>query len=280
MNLPQAIVDAVTNDPYSKGDADFSVTQLLKPSRAVELERRHAEELTEDVSDRIYSLQGQAMHVIAERANMVGIAERRLSMSIMGIKISGGMDLYLYDDTLIDYKNISVWKLRKKDFEDWKWQLNIYAELLRQNGDKIKRLQVIAFLRDWHKYETFKYADYPQTQVALIEIELLTSAQTISFIADRIRLLLDARKHLPECTDKEMWAKPSSWAVKKNANIRAEKGGVYESEAEAKAHAAKSPYFVVEHRPGVRKRCLAYCLAAPFCDQYKTYQEKENEKCQ
>ncbi len=39
LNLPAPIVAAITNDPYSSGDADISVTSLIAPARQRELMR-------------------------------------------------------------------------------------------------------------------------------------------------------------------------------------------------------------------------------------------------
>lgn len=65
---PQALYDAIKNDSYSKGDADFSITELLKPARQRALQIKHAHEIEEDVEDRIYTLVGQVGHLILERA--------------------------------------------------------------------------------------------------------------------------------------------------------------------------------------------------------------------
>lgn len=52
LNLPQPFVDAATNDhEYTEGR--YSVTELLGGTCEAILKRRHAEEATEDVSDRL-----------------------------------------------------------------------------------------------------------------------------------------------------------------------------------------------------------------------------------
>src|SRR6202142_1696526 len=81
-NLPQPIVKAVTNDSYNSGDCDISVTSLLKPPQMLALERLHKDDLEEDVSDRIWSLLGQVIHGILERAEETAVAERRLYIDI------------------------------------------------------------------------------------------------------------------------------------------------------------------------------------------------------
>ena len=67
MNLPQPLVSAIERDPYVRV-GDVSVTSLAKSPRQFWLERRHAEEIEEDASDRIWALLGSIGHKILERA--------------------------------------------------------------------------------------------------------------------------------------------------------------------------------------------------------------------
>ena len=67
LNLPQPLVSAIVNDKYDSGTSDISVTSLLKPYQLRALERHH-DKLTEDIADRIWSLLGQVIHGILERA--------------------------------------------------------------------------------------------------------------------------------------------------------------------------------------------------------------------
>jgi hypothetical protein len=68
LNLPEPLVRAIANDSYNSGTSDFTATGLIKPSQMIALEKKHANEITEDASDLIYSLQGQSIHTILERA--------------------------------------------------------------------------------------------------------------------------------------------------------------------------------------------------------------------
>ncbi len=67
--LPQPLYSAVANDSYSKGDSDVSITRLLQPPRITALQERHEDEIEEDVIDHVYSLFGQCMHTVLERAD-------------------------------------------------------------------------------------------------------------------------------------------------------------------------------------------------------------------
>ena len=67
MKLPQPFVDAVNSD-YQYRDKRYSVTTLLKPTREIMLMRRHNEEISQDVSDMIWSIFGTAVHSVLENS--------------------------------------------------------------------------------------------------------------------------------------------------------------------------------------------------------------------
>jgi hypothetical protein len=266
-NLPDAIARAVANDPYTNGGADYSVSSLLKPARIVALEKKHWDDLEEDVSDRIWSMFGQAMHVIAERANEKGIAERRLFIEVDGKKISGGMDLYHGDGILTDYKTTSVYKVKDGVPDEYVKQLNCYAEILRQNGHVVKKLEIIAILRDWSKLGALRESDYPQSQVLRLEVPVWESTRALGFIKTRVALHEAAKASLPECAPEDRWARPDSWAVKKTPDA-ARATRVFDNEQEATKMAIQNKMHL-EYRPGESPRCMAYCLVASRCDQFK-----------
>ncbi len=265
--LPQAILDAVTNDGYSKGDADISVTGLLRPPRIGILEMIHESEIVEDASDRIWSLFGQAIHTILERANRTAIAERRLSIEVEGWKISGGMDVYEESGILMDYKTTSVWKVIKGDLEEWTKQLNLYAVILRHHGHAVNKLQVVAILRDWSKMEAERDAAYPQSQVVNIDIPLWSPEIALAFMHERVILHKQANLKLPECSPEDRWARPDVYAVMKTGRKSAVK--LYSNMNEAKAHVGFDRQLSVTHRPGMSVRCKAYCAVSKFCTQYQ-----------
>lgn len=269
MGLPQAFVDAVKNDSYSSGGADISVTGLLKPPKAVVIESKHRDAIEEDVSDRVWSLLGQCVHVILERANKTAIAEQRLSMEVEGWTVSGGMDLYDESGILTDYKTTSVWKLVKGDVDDWEKQLNLYAVILRSKGHKVERLQVVAILRDWAKSKAELDAGYPQAQVVNVPINLWPDKVSEKFMRERVILHKQARLTgtLPDCSDKDRWVRDETWAVKKVGNKTAMRGGIFSSEADAKAFVGFDRDKIIEHRPGVSTRCASYCNAIQWCSQ-------------
>lgn len=283
-NLPEALVRAMTNDPYDKGDSDFTATSLLKPARVVALEKRHAHEMSEDAEDGLYRLYGQVAHGILERANMADLAEKRFysNFEVNGknYKVSAQMDtLSIVESTLSDFKFTTAWGFKKDQAPkaDWVAQLNIQLELMRYNGLDAKKLQIIGLLRDFQLSQAKNDPNYPQSPVATHAIPMWSRETTMAFIKMRIAAHVDAKTTLPECTKEETWAKPDTWAVIKNGGKRAINGGVCLSLEGAEAVKTNNPGTFIQVRPGESVRCASYCSAAPFCTQFAREQNKEPE---
>lgn len=273
-NLPVALVKAIQNDPYDRGDSDFTATQLIKPARITALEARHRHEIEEDAEDGLYRLYGQVAHGILERANMADLAEKRFfsTFTVDGIdyKVSAQMDtLSITDGTLSDFKFTTSWGFKKNSppKPEWVAQLNMQLELLRRNGMDASQLQIIGLLRDWQIRDAANDENYPQKPVATLAIPIWSRAQTVAWIEMRIAEHVKARAALPECSAEERWAKPDMWAVVKGR--RAINGGVQFSQQLAESICSKNAGTRVEFRPGVSTRCESYCSVSKFCSQYQ-----------
>lgn len=278
-NLPEAIVKAIRNDGYTKGGADFSVTELLKPPRQRALTIKHKDEITEDVQDRLWALYGQVAHGILERANMNDLSEVRFFGDFDGVTVSGQIDtLAIVDGVLSDFKFTTSWSFKSNQAAkpEWTAQLNMQLELLRMNGKDAKSLQIIGLLRDWSQGQAKKDPNYPQCPIMILPIEVWPREKTQSFIRERIKAHKDAEKNLPLCSKEERWAQDDVWAVMKKGRKTAVK--LYGSEIEARAHAESDSSLYVVFRPGKSNRCEGYCSAAPFCDQYKQETQNQSEE--
>ena len=273
-NLPQPIVDAVIGDTYSKGDADISVTELDKPARQRELQRRYREHITEDISDSIYRLMGQAVHTILERAEKQAIAERRVFTERHGWRISGAMDRVVILDGnshpgIQDYKTTSIYAVKDGCTPPWARQLNTYRLMVRERGILISWLQVVAILRDWSKVQARIKNDYPISQVTTIDVPVWSDEATEDYIKQRLIAHGRARDELPECSEEERWAKPTLFKVKKKGGQRAVNGGVFpDSESAEKFAKEKGDDYEVTVTEGECTRCQHYCNVAEFCDQW------------
>ncbi len=278
-NLPAPLVSAITNDKYDYAAAgDISATGAVMPPIIRELTRRHNDELTEDVSNRIWPLIGDIGHTILERSGADNvIQEERMSMELHGWTVTGKVDLIAEHAgaySIQDWKFTSVWAV--KDMKpEWEQQLNIYAALAAANGFHISKLQIVAILRDWSKLRAAREPDYPQVGVVVRDVPLWSPGKQAGYLSARVLLHQQARvmpdDELLLCTEEERWRKPDVWAVKKKGNKRALRLFTDSNEAThyAQYNAGKDSY-EIEHRPGEDTRCLHYCGVKQFCSYGRT----------
>lgn len=275
-NLPEPLVRAVQWSDRDRGGCDYTVTELLKPARIVALEHQHEAEITEDASDRLWLLLGSAGHTVLERSAHKGIVEERaiVEVKVGGemFKVGGKVDYGVNDTTLFDYKFTSVWAAKEGPRDEWVQQLNIYRWLAYEYGVTFNKLQIVAIFRDWSKPKAAREPDYPQAQVKVMDLPIWNWLDTTAFVVSRIISHESAKHDLPVCTPEEMWEKPEVFAVKKKGGKRAIR--LYEDEVAAVKHQNEDPKNLeIEHRPAERTRCESYCRCAPFCDQWKAFQQ-------
>lgn len=281
-NLPQPIAKAVANDPYTKGDADISATSLIGPARKRVLEHRHADEITEDVSERLFALIGQVTHGILERADEEALTEKRLFIKRHGWTISGAFDRLIIADGLVqDYKVTSTYALKDGPKPEWVAQQNIYALMLFAHGYAVSNLEVVVIFRDWQKSKARHSPDYPQLPAMVYKIPRWQTDVTEDYIKQRILTHQDAEKTLPRCTPEERWERPAIYKVQREGNTRARSRHETWDEAnaaiEADAHKdrEKRPLHIIEE-PAYAKRCHdGWCPAALFCDQAKALAKQQ-----
>lgn len=282
IGLPAPLVRAIQNDPYDKGDCDYSTTQLIKPARIVALEKKHADTLTEEAASRIWSLIGQIGHTILERAGGTDIVEKRLFADFDGTIISGQVDLITQDGTqyLQDYKFTSTFAAKDGLKPEWEQQLNVNRWLCAKNGITIERASIVAIFRDWSVSKARRERDFPQHQVQVINCPIWPLTKTIVFISARIRAHVAAETTLPECSVEERWARPTTYAVKKKGGSRAITGGVHTTEEAAEAHLASLSTVTheIEVRKGISIRCQDYCPVASKCDFWAKLQLEEQSE--
>lgn len=255
-NLPEGLVRAIQNDPYNSAGADVTASTLADPPLLQALKRKHENELEEDASERVWALFGQAMHVVMERGalkvpkltgdhlendiNLIAsvvegaeeliasgevLVEKRLSMDVLGWKLSGALDHFTIEKgVLSDYKCISAWTLVYGDrIADWEKQQNVLAHLLEVvGGYKVTTLEIIAILRDWSQRDVERVKNYPPVNVATVPLKLWPKEKRQSYIEARVEMHQAARglveqgnAHMvPPCTDDERWAKTDRKGVK------------------------------------------------------------------
>ena len=286
-NLPQTFVNVIHRPTYSKGKAHISATEIINSPRIVQLKKKYWDEIEQDASEMVWSLFGSAVHNILEHGKGDNhVVEERIHLEFEGWHISGAIDLQEVEPngtiTVSDYKVTGAWAVMNEK-DDWHRQLNIYAWMVEKvKKVPVGKLQIIAIIRDWSARDAATKENYPQSPVATIDIPLWTFAEREAFVAKRIYehgtalFEMETDGEIPECTSEEMWEKKTSYAVKKDGNVRAKSVHETFEEATAAMEAAqastkKSEKFSVEVRQGERTRCKSYCQVSQFCKQYQAY---------
>jgi hypothetical protein len=275
-NLPQPLVEAVSNNKYSPGKSDYTTTQLAgTPARQLVLRKEFWNRISEDVADLIYSLSGQSKHVVLERAaefckEYHYLAEKRFYIKRKGKTIGGQIDLYDEDKLILyDWKETGVYAASHELKADWIAQGNINRIMLIENGYPVERIVNIVLYRDWKKSEVGRKESYPEHQVQPFEIPIWSTEETENFITKRIAEFERAKKKMPLCSDEERWKTPDLYALVKKGAKRATKLFDTEEAAASELSVFKMMSYEVQFRPGINKRCESYCNVREFCEQAK-----------
>lgn len=273
---PATLVALARKNYYSKGDADYSVTELLSPPRVRRLQQRHDAVLTKDVSDMLWSLLGSALHVVAERASAEDhLTEERIVAEIDGVKVSGGIDLQeMTPDGVIitDYKFTSAYSVMNEK-KEWEEQLNMYKWLVETvKRIPVKSLWICALIRDFSRHD--RRENYPDAPIHMVEIPMWDSVTAEMFVRSRLHLHKEAKfadameEPLPPCSAEERWFSETTYAVKKEGRKTAVR--VFKTIEEAQELAVKEKGYV-ETRTGEPRRCTGnFCGVAEFCEQYQS----------
>jgi len=245
--IPLHVVRGIKHSwEYSKGDADFSVTELLQPPKVRALKIQHKDELVEDYSDNIASFIGTCVHKMLENANENSEnldTEMRINTEVnvdgKSYIISGCIDVIDHNENkIIDYKTTSAYAVIN-DKKDWDNQLNIYAWLYALAFEKkeMPSAEVVAFLKDWSKSRSKNSNTYPQSAVFTKPIIVWSMEEVENFIKERIRIHVDALTNTQDviCSDEDVWLTSK----------------------------------------GKANRCEDWCNVNQFCNQYKNYMEEK-----
>lgn len=180
----QSLIDALISDNYDlkeKPENVFSLTEVIDAPKAKVLWRRHEDEVTMDVSDRIHTLMGSAKHWVLEQSNKRNgrLSEERLYIDVTsglvhtlpdpkeGEKIidqlkkvtwyhinhyyvSCKIDVYDHiQKCLEDYKCTSVYKVQRGCDADWEAQVNCGGFGMRMIGFEVTKVRIVVFIDGW-----------------------------------------------------------------------------------------------------------------------------------
>lgn len=285
-NMPEILFDAICNKQYSgEGEKrDYSVTELLKPTKQILLLKRHSEEITQDALDLFWSFYGELIHLTLERAITSNpekykdyFSENRYKMTFENKVISGGLDLYNKKEKLImDYKYTSAWTLYYGGRDEWEAQLNIYAKLMREAGYEVDKLQICAIFRDWQSKMVGikgKKGEYPAKQFLVMDIPMWSDLEIDCYLNSRINELVKYENvpddKIPTCDDK--WSSPTFYGVYSSGGKCYKK---FDSREDAEIWLAEKQYkgCTIKENVGVDRLCQSYCPVKQFCSYGRALQ--------
>ena len=272
-NLPEPLVTLARREYYSKGAAQYSVTEIMSPPKIRRMREKYDDQIVTDVSQMLWSLLGSALHVVMERGETSGwIKEERLFAEVDGVSISGAIDLQEEGEggiTIYDYKFTSAWAVMQEK-EEWTQQLNIYkwlVETVKQR--KVVGLKICAMVRDYSKHDLREA--YPAAPICVVDIPLWDSVKTEMYIRERLemhresKMRADFEEDLQNCSNEERWMSETTFAVKREGRKTAIR--VFKTIEEATELAEKEKGYV-ETRLGEPKRCTGdFCGVSQWCAQ-------------
>ena len=294
LGLHEALYQAIKNTQYSgeKVQKDYSVTELLNPTKQVILLKRYKELLSQDASDMLWSFMGTMAHYALEKAigdNDRFISEQRLQTTVSGKVISGGIDLYdKQNKEVVDFKYTSAWTYYFGGRSSWEKQLNIYAYLLRENlGLGINDVAIVAIFRDFQKKMVGLSKkvngvlhEYPSNISMVIKPEMWSQEECLSFLETRIAELEEMSllpdDEIPICPKEERWEDEDSYAVISSGGKCYKK---FDTREGAEDYLVEKQYkgCRIEERKGQSRRCSSYCPVKDYCNYGKSLEVKDGE---
>jgi len=274
---------------HQLGRSDYSATSLVLPPRILQLKKRYSDQIRDDAMDRWHLFLGNALHEYIEkqlrRYPERYIVEHKITEFIKDRKIVAIPDAYdVIDDIIYDHKSATSWAWGDQPKEEYEQQLNINAWFMRQSGYEPIKGSLNMLTKDWSagmaKFKSEE--DYPPNPMWEQDISLWSEQEQEDFINARLDLHIECEdmsdEELPYCTDEEMWAKESSYAVKAPGVYKAKRVLKTWDDANNWLNNCRTarPDWYIEERPGERVRCEQYCSFKNVCSQYKEYKEANN----
>jgi len=259
---PESILQAVTADPYTKGEADFSVTELIKPPQINRLWAEHENKISMDVRDEFWKLLGRGVHNVLEQYSDGGVSEERHFAKVGDLTVSGAIDL-VSNGMVTDYKVTSTYSVMKGLKPEWEQQLNMYSWLLRQNDISSSSLRIVALCRDWIN---------PASPIVILPVPKWPDEQQDQYIEERVRVHMD-ESTIP-CTSEERWARGRYMVT--GTDVKLKKPKLFDTLMEAsvwtqgKENPAKGIAYQITETTPTYVRCEGnWCGVRDFCPQYQ-----------
>ena len=268
---PESILQAVTADPYTKGEADFSVTELIKPPQINRLWAEHENKISMDVRDEFWKLLGRGVHNVLEQYSDGGVSEERHFAKVGDLTVSGAIDL-VSNGMVTDYKVTSTYSVMKGLKPEWEQQLNMYSWLLRQNDISSSSLRIVALCRDWIRSRSDRSQKYPASPIVILPVPKWPDEQQDQYIEERVRVHMD-ESTIP-CTSEERWARGKYMVT--GTDVKLKKPKLFDTLMEAsvwtqgKENPAKGIAYQITETTPTYVRCEGnWCGVRDFCPQYQ-----------
>jgi len=265
-NLPDWVFKGLTRNTYNLDGikSDISCTKLIDSPQIAELWKLHGKDVEDEAMDRVWSAWGTAVHSIfedANRANADVLSEKRFISEYLGKTVSAQVDMYeMKTGVLSDIKTSGAYKIIRGDYSAWESQLNTGAQIMRDNGFEINKLQIVALVKDWSAYKAKNERNYPANPVVVIDIPVWEPDTAKQYIEERVQIhFSDAPK---KCSDAERWVRPGRFAVHKKGRKSALR--LVDSEEQANdyikwAKIEDDDKVYIEERKAQYVRCEGYC---------------------
>lgn len=308
-NIPISMAVWLATDTYDHDpnpDA-ISVTSLLKPLKAVVLERTLPIGGDIDIADLIQAKTGTAVHDGIEHAwkanyqpAMVALGhpkavirrvvinpqvvleddiavyiEIRTKKDIAGFTLGGKFD-FVMEGQLEDFKTTGTYNyINQGNTESYIWQGSMYRWL---NPDIITNdhMKITYLFTDWSAIKARADKKYPPNRIMSQTFQLKSRAETETFILDRLSAIKAytglSQSLMSECTKEELWQSDSVYKYYKDPlkTARSTKNFDNLADANARLFTDGSVGKVLEVK-GEVKRCR-YCNANAVCLQAENLQ--------
>jgi hypothetical protein len=277
INYPASVLRAAKGSVYKPQKDRIRVTELISPPLHRTLIMKHWDNIKVDVDDMLISMFGTAFHRFLagyeDKDNV--IFNQRFDARITGTNyiLTGEPDKFNAATGLLeDYKTTSAWSFVYGG-KEWEQQLNLYAYLLRKHGYNVTSLKINAFLRDWTYYQSIQKGarEYPKKRFHVCRIKLWNQDDTEKYITEKINDFIYNPER--ECTPKEKWEKPTTFAVMKDGRKSAMRVLPTQHEAEewvsTNVKSRDLSKVDIVCRQGELVKCLRFCDVNKFCPYFK-----------
>lgn len=309
--LPEAIFLAIKNDQYDPGDSDFTPSSLNAPAYQRRLESDMGKELKrlkatgllerydellkkveQPASAKIWALFGSAVHYIIQLAGEMSkhlICERRYYGTVQTLfgekKIGSQIDIHdTVKNEIQDFKTSKTYVYERYKAEglklEWESQLNIGRWCVwKETGKIVDTLNSVALWKDYSESRRGKV--YPFSECSTLTARVWSLEETEDWIKRKVvehesAMQSDSIDDVTPCSEEEVWAKPTKYAVTKPGSSRAYK--VKDTMDEALEVLKDKPGYRIDVRKGVRTRCCRkWCSVCDICPAFKAHKEEFGE---